>query len=278
MSTPQIAGPAVFGALAGTFLALVEATSSPGSERHGRDTDCIWAGSSVSVADINRVMSARLSGTDAEVEARVTEIHRRFDGIPYTWWLDPGATPPHLAEALRWIAPAARRDLVPAMVLDLAALPGQAGPGATRNEPLVETVFAASRAEMVAAGALAAEGFGASPEEAVPFGLLFEHTQTGPGATVRVALTRLAGRPAATALGCLHDDVLGVYNVATLPDVRRQGLALAATVAILRDGAARGARYAVLESTEEGLPLYRRLGFREVGRFDVLTIPGAPLA
>jgi len=268
MPPPDLSPPAVFAALARTYLALTEAVE-PGDSNHGRDRDCVWASSSMPIADINRVIAPRLAGSDAEVEARVEALHERFAGLPYTWWLDPGARPRDLAETLRWVAPAARRELVPAMALDLAEVPSLAAPAG------VEIELAETHGAVIAAESLAAMGFGASAEEAGPFGSLFERMELGPDARVRAVVARLDGRPAATALGCLDGEVLGIYNVATVPDARRRGLGLAATLAILRDGAARGARLAVLESTADGLPLYHRLGFREVGRFDVLTIPGA---
>jgi ribosomal protein S18 acetylase RimI-like enzyme len=265
MAPSDLSPPAIFAALAQAYLALTEAVE-PGDTNHGRDPDCVWASSSIPIAEINRVMAPRLAGTDAEVEARVEAIHERFAGLPYTWWLDPGAMPSDLAETLRWVAPATRRELVPAMALDLADLALLAAPAG------VEIEVATTREAVVAAESLAAHGFGASAEEAGPFGSLFERMAVGQGARARAVVVHLDGRPSATALGCLDGQVLGIYNVATLPDARRRGLGLAATHAILRDGAARGARLAVLESTADGLPLYRRLGFREVGRFDVLTI------
>lgn len=266
MAAPDLDPGFVFAALAETYLALITAVEH-GPGRHGREPDCIWASAGIPIADINRVMTPRFEGSDAEVEARVAAIHRRFAGVPSTWWLDPGARPSDLADTLRWVAPAARRELVPAMALDLADLPG------LEVRPGVEVGLAGSRAAVIAAESLSAVGFGGSTQDADAFGSLFGHMAIGPDAQARVAVARLDGRPAATALGCLTGEILGIYNVATLPEVRRRGLGLAATLAILRDGAARGARLAVLESTPEGLPLYRRLAFREVGRFDVLTVP-----
>ncbi len=268
MPSPDLSPPAIFAALSRAYLALTEAVW-PGGSNHGRDPDCVWASSSIPIADINRLMAPRFAGTDAEVERRVEAIHQRFGGLPYTWWLDPGAAPPDLTETLRWVAPAARRELVPAMALDLAAV------AAVEMPPTVDVALADSRQAVVAAESLAALGFGAAADEAGRFGSLFERLDVDPAAPARVAITRLDGRPAATALGCVDGEVLGVYNVATLADARRRGLGLAATLAILHDGAARGARLAVLESTQDGLPLYQRLGFRVVGRFDVLTIPAS---
>jgi ribosomal protein S18 acetylase RimI-like enzyme len=60
---------------------------------------------------------------------------------------------------------------------------------------------------------------------------------------------------------------LGIYSLGTLPDYRRRGYgeALLRTALFERqDG-----EPLVLESTEAGYPLYRRLGFKEAARFSV---------
>jgi ribosomal protein S18 acetylase RimI-like enzyme len=69
-----------------------------------------------------------------------------------------------------------------------------------------------------------------------------------------VALVRAAGS-------------LGIYSLGTLPQFRRRGYG----EALLRAAVARlhGNEPLVLESTEAGYPLYKRLGFRDLTRFTV---------
>ena len=64
--------------------------------------------------------------------------------------------------------------------------------------------------------------------------------------------------------------VIGVYNVATVPDKRRRGYG----EAVMRHALAEAerewpSRPVVLQSTEAGLRLYERMGFRTVARFSV---------
>ncbi|MBV8841446.1 MAG: GNAT family N-acetyltransferase [Bryobacterales bacterium] len=63
------------------------------------------------------------------------------------------------------------------------------------------------------------------------------------------------------------ERALGIYSLGTLPEYRRRGYG----EAMLRTALAerREAEPMVLESTEAGYPLYRRLGFREMARFTV---------
>jgi len=56
-----------------------------------------------------------------------------------------------------------------------------------------------------------------------------------------------------------------VYGVGTLPAARGRGVGGAITLWPLVEARARGYRYAVLFATEMGHPVYRRLGFRDVG-------------
>ncbi|GAC1486700.1 MAG: hypothetical protein NVS1B1_02000 [Candidatus Limnocylindrales bacterium] len=72
----------------------------------------------------------------------------------------------------------------------------------------------------------------------------------------------LDGRPVATACGAVSDGHVGVYAVGTVPDARRRGYGQVMTAA------ACGARTdlpAMLQASPMGLPVYRRMGFTEVG-------------
>jgi ribosomal protein S18 acetylase RimI-like enzyme len=74
------------------------------------------------------------------------------------------------------------------------------------------------------------------------------------------------GEPVAAAALFDGAGVAGIYNVVTVPDARGKGLGRAATAEALAEGVRRGRRLAVLGSSELGLPVYRRLGFREISR------------
>ncbi|MBA2364223.1 MAG: GNAT family N-acetyltransferase [Chloroflexia bacterium] len=55
--------------------------------------------------------------------------------------------------------------------------------------------------------------------------------------------------------------VAGIFDVGVYPDARRQGVAKAVTRAALQHARELGCQHALLNSTEEGEPLYRSLGF-----------------
>ncbi len=69
------------------------------------------------------------------------------------------------------------------------------------------------------------------------------------------------------------DDDCTVQYVATLPTARRAGYAEAVMRRALADAAARGARTATLTASEQGRPLYERLGFRVLGELELRRRP-----
>jgi len=86
-----------------------------------------------------------------------------------------------------------------------------------------------------------------------------------PGAPVFALAHDRAGRPAATGVGVVHGGLLGMFNVATHPRARRQGLATALTAELCAWGSRRGAGSAYLQVAANNAPahnVYGRLGFR----------------
>jgi GNAT superfamily N-acetyltransferase len=106
----------------------------------------------------------------------------------------------------------------------------------------------------------AAEGFDA--------GTIAPHTWHGPAVLADPRLSMwlglVDGRPAAVSMGFRDAGVLGIYGVATVPDMRRRGLATALTSHALAQASDVPA---VLQPSTMAEPMYRRLGFRRFGAF-----------
>jgi hypothetical protein len=81
-------------------------------------------------------------------------------------------------------------------------------------------------------------------------------------------LAESEGRPVCTGVGYRVADSIGVFSIATPPAERRKGYAAAITARIILDAFADGANWAWLQSSPDGYPVYRRLGFRTVAEWE----------
>ncbi|REE68784.1 acetyltransferase (GNAT) family protein [Paenibacillus taihuensis] len=100
-------------------------------------------------------------------------------------------------------------------------------------------------------------------------GEAFFHIQnawvTNSSAPFRHYLGFLNGQPVGAATAFYdHNDIIGIYNIATLDSYRRIGIGAALTAHAIREGQAAGGRIAVLQASRVGLNVYKLLGF-EIG-------------
>lgn len=71
------------------------------------------------------------------------------------------------------------------------------------------------------------------------------------------------GNPVATSLRFASGNVAGIYFVSVVPDFRRRGFGEAMTWRAVMDAHREGCSIAYLQSSDMGLPVYRRMGFRK---------------
>lgn len=85
----------------------------------------------------------------------------------------------------------------------------------------------------------------------------------------RSYLALLDGHPVATSQLFVSAGVAGIYNVTCLPEARRQGVGAAIARAPLLDAREMGYRIGILQASQLGYNVYRRLGFRDYGKLSV---------
>jgi ribosomal protein S18 acetylase RimI-like enzyme len=98
-----------------------------------------------------------------------------------------------------------------------------------------------------------------------------ERSFVGDDTLVRLAGRLDDGRMVGTAVAWLSHGLLTLYYVGTQPEHRRQGIGTAMTRAALDLALDHGIGTAALTSTAVGEPVYRSLGFRTVGTFQLLS-------
>jgi GNAT superfamily N-acetyltransferase len=95
--------------------------------------------------------------------------------------------------------------------------------------------------------------------------LVSEATLADPG--IAAVLGTVAGEPVSVALVSVTGATAGIYMVATPDQHRRRGYGAAMTWAAIREGARLGCDHVILQASELGAPVYRDMGFVDIGRY-----------
>ncbi len=222
------------------------------------------------------VWRTRLASEEADAAIDETIAWFKERNAPFFfWWTGLGTAPADLGERLaargllsmegqmQHMAPGIVSTAIgaPGMVADLqrmneAALT-QAPPGFTIEEVSDEAALSDFKRVLV-------EGY--EIPEPMAAGWVQAALHSGIGRTPwRMYLGRLNGQPVATNMMFNGGGVASVYGVATVPSARGKGIGGAITLKPLIEARDMGYRYAVLFSTEMGVRVYERIGFRDCG-------------
>jgi ribosomal protein S18 acetylase RimI-like enzyme len=197
-------------------------------------------------------------GAAPSLAAALTEIEAL--GLPSSVQVREGRTPAFEAKAKR--LGLTEQETVPGMAATAAELD-------ERPIPDLEIVRVETADGLAQALAVAAAGFEAPPDLLAPLYLLEAAALDG----IAYYLGRVGGRDVSTSIGYTLEDTVGVFNVATPPAHRGRGYGAALTVEAAQQGFAAGADLAWLQASAMGVSVYRRLGFREVETYLLLTRP-----
>jgi len=211
------------------------------------------------VARLNSVYAARFAADVAE--ARIDELVAWFEQreLPFSWHLGPRDRPRDLQRRLTARGMVMSPDVMPGLSAPLAELPRVELPDGSSVERVHDRATFAELMDVMV------EGFEMPIELGQAF-LKYGELGFGPGLPIPF-IGRIDGRPVATAMGVPVDRGVAILNVTTIPEFRGRGFGRALTLTVMRAGADLGAEIAVLQSTEMGHGVYRRLGFAPFGRY-----------
>jgi ribosomal protein S18 acetylase RimI-like enzyme len=232
-----------------------------GAEVHD-EPEVLWFLSRLSFHMTNGIVRTRFPERTMEERLQQFTAYQ----VPIAWLVGPSTQPASLGTCLEqhgWV-----REDAPGMALDLHAL------DEPPSFPSQLTIIRVSDEEHLNIWLRVMTVGSEIPEAGLQLLLevVAKQGMSG-GASISYYLGLLDGRPVATSLLFLGGGVAGIYNVATLPEVRRQGIGSALTVAPLVHARTLGYRVGVLQASAMGLHLYRRLGFREYCTFQAYFSP-----
>lgn len=248
---------AIADGLEACFLLLA---SAPGGE--SRTTDGITAAiTGLPLFIFNGVFRTQLDVRlpAPEIDRRIGEVvaYLRARSVPFGWWMLPDDHPPDL-QAHVVAAGFAFAGEQPGMAIALDQL------GPAPQTPKDITVGEVTGVEGIGAHmGLVASGSGLPPEFEQAFLALLQRLPCGPGTPLRYFLAREQGEPVGTSLVVLSGGAAGIFSVATAPQARGRGVGTLVTDVALRAARDEGHRIAMLESSQMGYDVYRRLGFEE---------------
>jgi len=227
-----------------------------------REPDMIIYSSGLPANFLNGVLGPRFSSK--AVSKRIELAMARFKKLrlPMRWVLGPSSAPSGL-EGFLLGKGMISGPAMPGMAIDLKIV---------ESEPLpsgLDIRRAEDMKSLRTCGKTVTKGFEFPGDLAEGFRGLIE----GYGISTRHRwfLGIWKGRPVAASLLVLHEDVASIYCVATVPEARGMGIGTAITREPLLEAKNAGYNVAVLEASEMGLPVYEKLGFKEIFEFKTLT-------
>jgi len=219
------------------------------------------------------VWNSHLTEDNLEASIRETIYWFKAREAPYFfWWTGPGTTPGNLGKILQNYG-----------MLDMAEQQQELAAGIKQTELGAPGMVADLKSMNEAVLNQAPEGF--SIEQVQDEAALYDFKQgfvetyeipewagqawvdatmkIGIGQTPwKIYVGRLNGQPVATNMLFTGAGVASVYAIATVPAARGKGIGGAITLKPLLEVREKGYRYAVLFSSEMGVRVYERIGFR----------------
>ncbi len=205
----------------------------------------------------NGVAFANFSGDGEDAVRKVLAPYQEHT-TPLRWWVTPSSRPEDLSEAL--LRCGMRRVFqIPAMGATLSDINiEERKPEGFVIKPVldIEELKVWSRTFTVGFQMPGESTFDAWLEAFNPFG--YDDKRVW-----RLYVGYLNGEPVAISSMFLGSESAGIYHVVTLEEARGLGIGNCMTLKPLLEAREMGYKFGVLQSSQAGLSLYKRLGFRE---------------
>lgn len=201
----------------------------------------------------------RVCATSQITPQEIHEIMNFFNATPFRWFVqDTDSVQIQLLEnnKFRYICS------FPAMQLDLAQIKS------VNNDSEIIIKEVVNDADMEIWISIVSRSYGmTNPPEFAKF--IHEIKQRAGKAGIRFYCGFYQNTPISVSFTLMHDDVVGLHWVGTLPEYRNKGAGLMVSLKPLLDARERGYKTAILFASEMGKSVYERLGFKEYATYKV---------
>jgi len=236
--------------------------SAKGNELHV-EKNLVWFYTGVPFALFNGVLFAQLEEKNV---LSTIEILGKFignRGAPALWWLGPRSKPDNLRTLLEQKQLKAVGDVTGmAINLDQIRTRADAVPG-------LAVTKVGNKEEQALWARIAAEGTGFSESATAAFIELETSLSKKQYQNQKRYIGYLNGEPVASSAMTLDSGVAGIYAVSTLPEARRKGIGAVMTAIPLFEAREQGYHVGILQASSMGLPVYKKMGFKEVCRYQL---------
>jgi ribosomal protein S18 acetylase RimI-like enzyme len=241
----------------GNFFSLWDAFGVLPGVEYSKKPETVSFISGIPYPLCNDVIHACFGGGDAEKQIVAALVPFEERKLPMFWWVGPSTQPANLGTLLKAHGLVFVEDVV-GMAVNLREIED----AVPHHHGLIIDEVKDGDALHVWSQVFG-KGF-EIPEVAVSFFRdALERIGMAPQSPYKHYVGTLHGVPVGCSSVYISHGVAGIYNVTTLPEAQRKRIGAALTLRPLLDAREKGCLYGILQSTQAGLNLYKRLGFRE---------------